>query len=404
MHSSTLRLPNLDASSSASHVTTPERWPHRRYLHIAAGNLYGGVERMLTTIARHAPTATGSRHEFAVCFPGRLRDELHAADALVHELGPTRISRPWTWLRARRNLRQVISARQIDAVLFHGCWPLALLGWHRPSRCQSVLWAHDALAGRHWVERLARQQHVDQLIANSRWVSEAATKVFPRVSVETLCCPVELPDAPQPRSNRLRQHLGCPAERIVVVQVGRLEPWKGHRRLIEAARRLKLEQPALPAWEIWIVGGPQRPHERAYQQQLQSRIAECDLTNRIRWLGQRSDVADVLSEADLLCQPNESPEPLGVVFLEAMAQGLPVVTTDFGGAREIVPATAGLLTTPADEDALVAALSRLIADPELRQRLHTVGPSHARQLADPMARLHDLDRILLRSPFGGSAR
>jgi glycosyltransferase involved in cell wall biosynthesis len=373
----------------------------RLYLHVVAGNLYGGVERMLATIARHAPVATAANHEYAICFPGRLHDELRAADAVVHELGATRLSRPWTWLRARRRLHETIAVRQIDAVLFHSCWPLALLGWSaRQSDCRSVLWSHDAIHGRHWVERLARRRHVDQLIANSRWVCAAAAAAFPGVPAETLCCPAELPDEPTPRSGRIRSEIGCPTDRIVIVQVGRLEPWKGHRRLIEAVRQLRDGFPALPAWEVWVVGGPQRPQEFEYQRRLQQQVAEWKLTDRVRWLGQRSDVTAVLADADLFCQPNETPEPLGIVFLEAMAQGLPIVTTNFGGAQEIIPSSAGLLTPPDDVAALVQALSSLIADPMMRRGLQAGGPQHARTLADPVARLQDLNQLMARSLTG----
>lgn len=378
--------------------------PPRRWLHVAAGNLYGGVERMLTTIARHQAAASDSVHDFALCFPGRLRDELQANGATTHDLGPARVSRPWTVLQARHRLRKVISAGRYDAVLFHGCWPLATLGWQsRRTDCQSVLWVHDAITGRHWLERAARRRAIDRFIGNSQWVLESARQWRPDVPGEVLCCPVELPAEPKVRTGHVRRELECAVDTIVIVQVSRLEAWKGHRRLIDAARRLAAEHHALARWEVWFVGGPQRPHEAEYLQTLKTMAAEHQLTDRVRWLGQRSDVPAVLADADIFCQPNESPEPLGLVFLEAMAQGLPVITTDFGGAREIVPSSAGRLTSPGNQDELTATLARLIADSVARSALSVEGPAHARRLADPLARLQDLETMLAESPIGRPA-
>ncbi|HUQ72727.1 MAG TPA: glycosyltransferase family 4 protein [Planctomycetaceae bacterium] len=366
-----------------------------RLLHVVAGNLYGGVERMLATIASHPTACPGLQHEFAVCFPGRVQEELMALGATVHGLGPARFSRPWTVWSARRRLRSVIETEQFDAVLFHGCWPLATLGWRTPlAGCRSVLWLHDAVRGGHWVERLARRRHVDQFVANSRWVLDCATHWRPGVPGEAICCPVELPADPLSRSGRVRRELGCRDETVVIVQVSRLEEWKGHRRLIDAARRLRASRPELPVWEIWFVGGPQRPHEAEYLTALQRDVAASQLTDVVRWLGPRRDVDEILADADVFCQPNLSPEPLGIVFLEAMAQGLPIVSTDFGGASELVPSSAGRLVPPDDAAAVAEALAQLISDAALRATMQSAGPSHARRLADPAARLKDLERLL----------
>jgi glycosyltransferase involved in cell wall biosynthesis len=172
-----------------------------------------------------------------------------------------------------------------------------------------------------------------------------------------------------------------------------MESWKGHRLLLEAARRMNEAGTNAP-WEIWIVGGPQRPTEEAYLQSLHGQVANCGLQTRVRWLGQRSDVPQILADADVFCQPNAAPEPLGVVFLEALGQGLPVVSINFGGAQEVIPAAAGILVEPGDIAALAAALRGLIDNPAERQRLQGAGTAHARRLADPLERLRDLQRAL----------
>ena len=99
-----------------------------RVLHLSAGNLYGGVETMLTTMARLRHLCEGMEPCFGVCFEGRLSQELRDAGVPVHVLGAVRISRPWTVWRARRRLRKLLSEENFDAVVCHMAWPLVVFG------------------------------------------------------------------------------------------------------------------------------------------------------------------------------------------------------------------------------------------------------------------------------------
>ena len=76
-----------------------------------------------------------------------------------------------------------------------------------------------------------------------------------------------------------------------------------------------------------------------------------------------------MAAADVFCQPNTGPEPFGMVLVEAFYAGLPVVTSGFGGAAEIVDQTCGVLTKPGDAEAVAAALRGLIEDPSRRRAL-----------------------------------
>src|SRR5688572_22783452 len=96
-----------------------------RVLHVYAGNLYGGIETYLVTLAKFRAQCPEMEPEFALCFRGRLWDELKTAGAVVHDLGPVRFSRPWTLLRARRRLRQVLRSKYYGAAVTHACWPHA---------------------------------------------------------------------------------------------------------------------------------------------------------------------------------------------------------------------------------------------------------------------------------------
>jgi glycosyltransferase involved in cell wall biosynthesis len=123
------------------------------------------------------------------------------------------------------------------------------------------------------------------------------------------------------------------------------------------------------------------------------------VADRVRFAGQREDVPRLLAAADIFCQPNTRPEPFGIAFVEALLAGLPVVTTDLGGAREIVDDSCGVRVPAGDARALAQALRRLMEEPRLRERLGRAGPARARQLCDPARQLG-----LLRETFERLAR
>ena len=99
-----------------------------KVLHVHSGNLFGGVETMLLTIARHQDATPNTRHSFALCFDGHLRERLARTDATHLDLGPVRASRPWTVLRARRRLRSVIHEQSPAIVICHAPWAQAVFG------------------------------------------------------------------------------------------------------------------------------------------------------------------------------------------------------------------------------------------------------------------------------------
>jgi glycosyltransferase involved in cell wall biosynthesis len=362
-----------------------------RVLHLHSGNLFGGVETFLAALARFRALCPGLAPEFALFFEGRIAEVLRAQGVPVHLLHPVRASRPWTILRARGVLRRLLRERRYDVALCHSPWSEAMVGPEmRRAGVPLAFFLHDAANGRHWVDRWARLTPPDVVLCNSRFTASTLPRLFPRVRSEVLH-PLVAPQPPPEAGarERVRAELGAKDGEAVVIQTSRMEGWKGHRLHLEALGLLREE----PGWSCWMVGGAQRPHEREYLASLERRVAELGLGGRVRFLGQRSDVPALLAAADLHCQPNLGPEPFGITFVEALAAGLPVVTTAMGGGLEIVDERCGF-TVPPDSGALAAVLRRLIQSPDLRRRLGEAGPARARALCDPAARLLDLQRVL----------
>jgi glycosyltransferase involved in cell wall biosynthesis len=317
-----------------------------RVLYINSGNLFGGIEVLLVTIARHRALCPEMEPEFAVCFPGKVREELTAAGVPVHVLGAARASRPWTVWRVRRALRMLLRGRAYDAVLCHGGWTLALFGKVvRAARLPLVLWLHDAPAPRlSWVDRWTRWSPPDFTICNSEYTREGLPRLFPNCPAAVHYCPVPLAEVRVSEAQRqaARAEFDTPAGATVVVQVGRWETHKGHLYHLEGLGKL----PRTPEWVCWQVGAPQRPVEAAYQNSVLAAAQRLGVADRVRFLGHQADLGHVFGAADIYCQPNVRPEPFGLTFVEALAARLPVVATALGGPKEIVSADCGVLVPP----------------------------------------------------------
>jgi glycosyltransferase involved in cell wall biosynthesis len=241
------------------------------------------------------------------------------------------------------------------------------------------------------LERWAKQTPPDLAIANSRYTLAAVPKLYPETHSTLLYYPV--PDSSTPDRTNIRRtvraSLNTPDEAVVIIQASRLERWKGQTLLLSALAQLR----DVPNWVCWIAGGSQRPHEAQYLQELQAQARELGIADQVYFLGQRADVPHLLVAADIHCQPNISPEPFGIAFVEALYAGLPVVTTVMGGGLEIVDESCGRLVAPDDANVLGQVLGSLIMNSSKRAELSSGGLLRALALCEParqLTQLHDL--------------
>ena len=374
-----------------------------RVLHVHSGNLYGGVETFLLSLARFRALAPSMEMSVALTSDGRIAADLRHAGVPVTILGDARISRPFTVRRARRALASLVRSQRPDIMVCHQAWPLALLGpvAHRHS-IPLVLWMHMA-ASRHWLDRLAWRVGPDTIVCNSRFT--ASTLPTSEIPVDVVYAPVDQHGPPErghhrksttsPRSVQLQPDLGeAPSEHTnggaVIIQVSRMEPLKGHAVLLDALGQLRERT----GWVCRLAGGAQREHESQYMASLRARAAALGIADRVEFLGERSDVRRLLTGSDIYCQPNIEPDAFGISLIEAMAAGLPVVTSALGGAKEIVDETCGVLVAPRDAATLASALSALLDDRGRRERLGANGPARARALCDPAAQMPRIAEVL----------
>jgi phosphatidyl-myo-inositol alpha-mannosyltransferase len=161
--------------------------------------------------------------------------------------------------------------------------------------------------------------------------------------------------------------------------VGRHEERKGLSVLLDAFKLLGRSDA-----HLWIAGsGPQTD-------ELRTRFG----SNGIHWLGRISDreLAARWKAASVYCAPSLGGESFGVVLLESMAAGTPVVASDIDGYRNVItPEVNGVLVTPGRADLLAAALDRVLDDPVFADGLVTTGLDHAERYSmDGLARNYEL--------------
>jgi glycosyltransferase involved in cell wall biosynthesis len=347
-------------------------------LHVYSGNLFGGVERMLISLA--AMRAPEYRSHFALCFEGRLSRALQAQGAPVTLLGPVRLRNPLSALRARWALRHLLNAHAFDAVVCHSIWTYCIFApvVTRAGRAP-ILYLHDIPdpngAFYHWAWR--RPPALG--IANSETTARPLAQMRSPIPVRVVHPLVNQPPSPDLAAIRqLRAQWGVDPKDAVILQASRFDSWKGHRNLLEALGAMR----DVPGWRCWIAGAPQRPEEETYKQELVGRVHSLGLSQRVSFIGHRDDMEAVLAACDVYCQPNETPEPFGMVFVEAMYAGKPVVGRALGGAAEIVTPDCGILCPPGAPP-LTAALRRLVESRQVREQMSMAGPTRAAQLCGP---------------------
>ncbi|HUC62012.1 MAG TPA: glycosyltransferase family 4 protein [Alphaproteobacteria bacterium] len=176
----------------------------------------------------------------------------------------------------------------------------------------------------------------------------------------------------------LRASLGVPDGKVAILMVGRLVAEKGYLELLEAMRKVDAV--------LWIAGGRlESDRPSALDRALAALPDDPTLRARVRLLGYRDDVAELMRAADIYTLPSHR-EGMPRSIIEAMMTGLPVVATDIRGAREeVVPGETGALVPVEDAAALAAALDRLARDPDLRARQGTAGRKRALELYDERA-------------------
>ena len=167
-------------------------------------------------------------------------------------------------------------------------------------------------------------------------------------------------------TGRLRRALGLDRDVPLVGVVGRLVPIKSVDQMIKA-------MPQLPGVHLAVVGdGEERPA-------LERLARDGGLGDRVHFTGWFDDIPSAMSDLDVVVLSSRN-EGTPVALIEALAASRPVVATRVGGVEHVViPDRTGLLVPPSDAEALARAVSRLLSDAQLCERLGAAGRQHVRE-------------------------
>lgn len=211
-----------------------------------------------------------------------------------------------------------------------------------------------------------------KIITVSKANQQLMNELYPKHSQKTATIynGIEKPIGPITATRRLqikKQIFHAGEATTIIFSAGTLHERKGYKHLIAAFKKIVGQFDNL---KLVIAGeGPERPA-------LEKLIKNLDLEKRVVLLGQRNDIPELMQAGDIFILPSLK-EAFGLVILEAMQNGLPVIASRVGGIPEIITSEKiGLLTEPADKNSLVKALQKLLSHPNLRLELRQSGLQH----------------------------
>jgi glycosyltransferase involved in cell wall biosynthesis len=179
---------------------------------------------------------------------------------------------------------------------------------------------------------------------------------------------------------RLRRDLDIPKDRPIVGFAARLDPWKGADVFINAVAEVARSHPK----PVFVIAGGSPEGLEFHLKELRAQVKRLNLEDRVQFLGWRyqlGDIADVMDGFDIFCHTSIVAEPFGLVLLEAMSVGTPVIAARAGGPLTIIEdGVSGFLTEPGNAKALAAAIQKLLDDPARASALGAAGK--IRQLSE----------------------
>ena len=341
-----------------------------RILMISAAGELGGAERSFCELIRALPR---ERIDVHVCVPpGCALTQALSGAVTIHEVEMQRFYRTLHPLemagrlqrmyRCARQIAQICAAEKIQ-ILHANTDSAALIAWEASRQARlPFLWHCRDIRPMHGLARLLASR-ASAVIAISRAVEEhLLSEGVKEEKISRILNGIDIsPFAPNDSAARreIRGELSIAPDAPLLLDVGALVPWKKHELFLETLAQVRQ---SIPETVGVIAGSDLFSQNKDYAQSLQARAAALDLDGRaLKWLGQRPDVAALLSACDLLVAPSEN-EPFGRVLAEAGACGVPVVATRSGAKPEIVDENiTGLLCEPTAE-ALATACITLLND------------------------------------------
>ena len=367
------------------------------FLHHTA--IIGGAELHLLSVARHFREAS----TVVLFADGPLRHVLEtagvqvrvfpsewAAEGVRHEnprLSPRNIAAALrlAWLTAR-------SMRGADLIYANSPKALLVTSIARLVRRKPVIWfLHDLLDETHFSPRTIRllvaaaNRTAVRILANSKATAAAFVAAGGRGdpmrvvydgfdAARFLDTSVDVPAS--------GAELGLKGSHVLGV-FGRITPWKGQDVVMRALAQV-------PSVVALFVG---EEEDGGYAKELRLLASKLGIAERVRFLGFREDMPQLMRLVDCVVHASTNPEPFGRVIVEGMLAGRPVIATRAGGVPEIIEdGVSGILVPPGNPDELAAAIVRVLSDPVGTERLAQRGRARALELFNEKRMLREIEQ------------
>jgi glycosyltransferase involved in cell wall biosynthesis len=331
------------------------------------GERLGGAEEQLQILLEGAQD---SGHEVELIFfrPGSWPDELRRLGLHVEVLDAGRLRQLHKWFATVARLARLFRARRPDLIInwsaktqLYGAPAAVLVGMRR-----RVMWWQQAITARSvWLDRVATSLPAIAIGCNSSTAERAQAQLRPSRRLIMWYAGTRIPS-----SRATQPPLALPAGVPVVGLVGRLQPWKGQDRLLEAQRILRDRGHEM---HLVLVGGDSYGLSPEYAKSLPELTTRLGLDGAVTMTGEVPDAGPYIEQLDVIVNASD-PEPFGNVLVEGMARGVAAMGVNSGGPGEYLDhERTGMLARSGDPADLADALEPLLASRALREQIAEAG-------------------------------
>ncbi len=326
---------------------------------------------------------------------GPLHDALSASGVEVHLGEVAKISRAmftprgffrlvWQTVQAIRNLDRVVGGRPIAVVHSNTLAVLSGAVWAFLRRKKHLWHVHEIIVSPKLVSkafpRLVNRLS-DRVISNSSLTERWLLSEQPALAARSVVVSNGLPVVAKPSTRAIqafRESIGAADSDVVLTLAGRINRMKGQALLLEAMTLLKHRNRA-GSLRVVIVGGP-APGLEDLPARLKAQAVSAGLADQCSFIPFVDDIWPVWFGTDIAVVPSTEPESFGMVAIEAMAAGVPVIAAKHGGVLDILlHEQTGIFFAPCDSLALADAIDRLASDGVLRKKLGAAGATRQRE-------------------------
>lgn len=346
----------------------------------------GGAERTVLDVTEAIVSAGG--RALVASKGGRLVPELEARGGELVSLDMSS-KNPVVMFRNANQIAALVAAEGVGLIHARSRAP-AWSGWRAAQATGTpfVTTYHGAYSGISGPKRVYNSVMAkgDLVIANSRWIGDHIKAVhgigddriviIPRGVDLDVFDPAKVPAS---RVSALREAwgLGAGDKRLILLLPARLTSWKGQALALDALARLDAEERT----RLVLVLAGDAQGRRAFQEALETQIAQSGLGGSVLIAGHCSDMPAAFAASDIVVAPSLRPEAFGRTAIEAAAMAKPVIAADHGGAREtVIDGETGALFPPGDAGSLAAALRSLVQiGPSARAGMGRAGQENVRR-------------------------